>query len=392
MTASNATPDATPNSGSNVIRRIEWATLEGQRPRSAGCNARLGEHGLTVRVPVARITLNDGSSGWGRCRATRQEAQSLIGQPLAALFDSVQGTLPAGMPFDLPLWDLIARCLGQPVYKLAAALRGKSLAGQLRVPCYDTSLYIDDLHLADDDSAAALIADEARQGLARGHRAFKIKVGRGARHLPLAAGTQRDIAVIRAVRAAVGTDATIMIDANNGYNLNLAKQVLQETAACNLFWLEEAFHEDRVLYGDLREWMKAQGLAVLIADGEGEASPSLLNWAKDGVLDLVQYDIFSYGFTNWLHLSKQLDAWGVRTAPHHYGAHVGNFITCHLAPAVDHFAFVEWDEATTPGIDSSHYRIEAGHVLVPELPGFGLALDKEIFANALTKDGYRVGA
>ena len=83
---------------------------------------------------------------------------------------------------------------------------------------------------------------------------------------------------------------------------------------------------------------------------------------------------------------------GVRTAPHHYGAHVGNFITCHLAPAVEHFAFVEWDEVTTPGIDSSHYRIEAGHVLVPELPGFGLALDEDIFANALAKDGYRVGA
>lgn len=68
--------------------------------------------------------------------------------------------MPAGLPFDLPLWDLIARRAGQPVYKLAAALRGKSLAGQLRVPCYDTSLYIDDLHLADDDAAAALIADE----------------------------------------------------------------------------------------------------------------------------------------------------------------------------------------------------------------------------------------
>ena len=73
----------------------------------------------------------------------------------------------------------------------------------LRVPCYDTSLYFDDLHLADEAEAAALIAAEAREGYERGHRAFKIKVGRGARHLPLEEGTRRDIAVIRAVREAL---------------------------------------------------------------------------------------------------------------------------------------------------------------------------------------------
>ena len=276
----------------SMITAVEWATLTGQRPRSAGCNARLGEHGATVRVPLARITTADGSSDWGRCRATPEQAQMLIGQPLDALFDPAYGTLPAGLPFDLPLWDLMAKRSGQPVYKLAAAIHGKSVDGPLRVPCYDTSLYIDDLHLVDDPAAAALIADEARQGWARGHRAFKIKVGRGARYIALAAGTQRDIAVIHAVRAAVGTEARIMIDANIGYNLNLAKRVLAETAGCNLFWLEEAFHEDRVLYTELQAWLKEEGLSVLVADGEGEASPSLLNWAKAGVIDIVQYDIF----------------------------------------------------------------------------------------------------
>ena len=206
---------------------------------------------------MARITLNDGSSGWGRCRATRQEAQSLIGQPLAALFDPAQGTLPAGMPFDLPLWDLIARCLGQPVYKLAAALRGKSLAGQLRVPCYDTSLYIDDLHLADDDSAAALIADEARQGLDRGHRAFKIKVGRG--RAASALGGWHATCSIRAVRAQLRRRHDYdrcqqWLQSQSG------KQVLRGGSVQSLL-ARRAFHESGALC-DLREWMKAQGLAV----------------------------------------------------------------------------------------------------------------------------------
>ena len=36
--------------------------------------------------------------------------------------------------------------------------------------------------------------------------------------------------MIRAVREAVGGDCPLMIDANNGYNLNLTKRVLAETA------------------------------------------------------------------------------------------------------------------------------------------------------------------
>ena len=51
--------------------------------------------------------------------------------------------------------------------------------------------------------------------------------------MELEKGTRRDIAIIRAVRKAVGPDCPIMIDANNGYNLNLAKRVLDETADCS---------------------------------------------------------------------------------------------------------------------------------------------------------------
>jgi L-alanine-DL-glutamate epimerase-like enolase superfamily enzyme len=207
--------------------------------------------------------------------------------------------------------------------------------------------------------------------------------------MPLEAGTARDIAVIQAVRAAVGPQSTLMIDANNGYNLNLAKRVLADTAACNLFWLEEAFHEDRILYQDLKAWLQAQGLPVLIADGEGQASPTLLEWAQEGVVNVIQYDIFSYGFTPWLHLGQQLDQWGVRSAPHHYGGFYGNYAACHLASAIRHFAFVEWDEATTPGIDTAGYKIRDGQVIVPATPGFGLHLDEEIFQRAVAADGWR---
>ena len=376
---------------SATISAIEWGTLVGRRPRQAGCNSRGAVHGQDVQVPLARITSSDGSSGFGACRPfSQREAESFLGDRLDDLIAPGVGVAPRAASLECPLWDLLGNRTGRPVYHLLAETAGKTVSEQLRVPCYDTSLYIDDLHLTTDEEGAALIASEARFGYEHGHRSFKIKVGRGARHMPLLEGNRRDVAVIRAVRAAVGADATLLIDANNGYNLNIAKQILTETADCNLFWLEEAFHEDGVLYEDLHAWIEREGLSVHIADGEGQASPLLLEFARDGFVDIIQYDIFSYGITNWLETGARLDGWNVGTAPHHYGRHVGNYVSGHLAAAVDGFLFIEWDEVSTPGLDGSAYQVNEGQVLLPDAPGFGLALDEELFQQAVAANGFAV--
>jgi len=376
------TPDA--------ITRLEWSALEGRRPRAAGSNARLGAHGDRVRVPLLRITTRSEASGFSVCHAGRDRAAALLGRSLGDLFTE-QGVVRAQwLPLEFPLWDLAGRLAGRPVYALAAEAAGLPVPTALRVPCYDTSLYLDDLHLEGDDEAAALLASEAADGWALGHRAFKIKVGRGARWMPPAEGMRRDIAVIRAVRAAVGPEAVLMLDANNGWNLNLTKHVLSETTACDIYWMEEPFHEDAVLYQDLKDWLQAERLPTLIADGEGEASPSLLRWAQEGLIDVVQYDVFGHGLTRWLSTGKQLDGWGARPAPHHYGGHLGNHVSCHLAPALRGFTFVEWDEAAAPGLDTSGYTLEDGSVFVPDLPGFGLSLDETAFARAVADGGWRM--
>lgn len=374
---------------SAAIARIESAPLVGRRPREAGNNSRLNIHGIDVHLQVMRLTTGDGASGFGLCFAGRDEAEPLLGGDVSELMTDDGRIASSARAFDFPLWDLAGALRGAPVYALAAPAEAP-IRAPLRVPCYDTSLYMNDLHLDSDEAGAALIAAHARQGYEKKHRSFKIKVGRGARHMPLEAGTRRDIAVVKAVRAAVGPAARILIDANNGYNLNIAKRVLAETADCNLFWLEEAFHEDPELYRALHAWMEGEGLSVLIADGEGWASTALMDWARDGFVDVIQYDIFSHGFSNWLDTGARLDNWNVRTAPHHYGRHLGNYVSGHLAAAVQGFTFVEWDETSTPAIDASAYRVEDGHVVIPDAPGFGLALDDAVFRTAVEDGGWEL--
>ena len=372
------------------IDRIECVPLIGTRPREAGCNSRLQVHGLHVRPPIARITTDDGATGFGLSRMSEEDAAGLVGAPLIETFDLENGVSERFRALEYPLWDLAGKLVGKPVYEM---LGGETDAdGVFRARCYDTSLYIDDLHLADDNEAAALIASEALEGKARGHKAYKIKVGRGAMHMPLEQGTHRDILVIRAVRNAVGPDATILIDANNGYNLNLTKQVLGETAEAKVYWMEEAFHEDGSFYANLKEWLNAESIGTKIADGEGGASLNLLQWAEEGLVDIIQYDIFHPGFSRWLELGPQLDEWNVGSAPHHYGGHYGNYVSCHLSAAIKGFEFTEWDEADTPGLDGSGYSISDGLVSVPNAPGFGLNLDEEIYASAVKESGFDVRA
>lgn len=377
---------------SDRIVSIEWACLTGERPRHAGANARLGPHGKTVRVPLARLTAESGAIGFGWSRADRETGEALLGRTLGEVFNAETGVPDRWRAFDIPLWDLAAKAANKPVYSLAAAVAGKPVPDANRTPAYDTSLYFDDLHLTNDQDAADFMASEARDGYAAGHRAFKIKVGRGGLHMDVDAGMRRDIAVVETIRLAVGRDAPLLVDANNGWNLNLTRQFLKATVHTGIYWVEEPFHEDAELYHHLKEWMKSEGLMTLVSDGEGDASPQLLRWAREGLIDVVQYDIFGYGFSRWLALGRELDEWGVRSAPHHYGAHLGNYITCHLAPAIERFTFVEWDEVITPGIDGTQYKIDNGFVIAPNAPGFGLLLDDDRFRDAVSNGGWALQA
>ncbi|WP_135556749.1 mandelate racemase/muconate lactonizing enzyme family protein [Paenibacillus cymbidii] len=373
------------------LDEIEWATLPGERPREAGRNARLAARGRSPVARMARVRIGE-TTGFGMSRISKEQATMLIGASATDMFEENGTVKEKFRALEFPLLDWLGKLAGRSVYDLFAwpggpASRGKN---EIKVPCYDTTLYFDELHLTDDQAAIDWMKREAQEGKDRGHRHFKIKVGRGARWMETRKGLQRDIAVIRAVREVAGPEGKIMIDANNGYTLNMTKEVLMETKDCALYWIEEAFHEDRVLYEDLKEWMTKHGMNVKIADGEGQADPQLMEWAREKIIDVVQYDIMKPGFSEWLHLGARLDAWGAGSAPHSYGNIIGNYASGHLAGAVGGFEFIEWDPADAEGIDGSSYRIEDGLVTIPDLPGFGIQLDDAVFSRSRRDSGWSV--
>lgn len=373
------------------IEEISWAELPYQRPRTAGCNARLGVHGRGGDVPILQIKIG-GVRGFGWCHTLdRKSAEKLAGIPVSALFDADGMLSEEFYGLDFAVLDWLGRTANEPVYRLVAN-RPEKAGKDLRVPCYDTTIYFDELDIRDDAEAVEFICREVDFGLKNGHKNFKVKVGRPGMWMDIGEGMKRDVDIILAVRKRIGPEGKLMADANNGYNLNLAKQFLKATKAAGLHWIEEAFHEDDQLYIRLKQWMKEENMDTMIADGEGWASGGIEEWAKKGLINVLQYDLRSYGFFRWMKLGREMDRYGVLSAPHNYGGFYGNYAQVHFSTAIDGFAFAEWDQAEAEGIDTSAYRISDGMIYVPDKAGFGLELDEDRFRSRVEQKGWKVAS
>jgi L-alanine-DL-glutamate epimerase-like enolase superfamily enzyme len=136
------------------------------------------------------------------------------------------------------LHDLAGVILRKPVYALMGA------KGPTALDIYSGAIYMDDLMPTDNPGGVEAVTAACQMDYDAGYRAFKLKIGRGNKWMPRAAGDRRDIEVTRAVRERF-PDCKILVDANDGYSVDGFLNYLQAVADCNLFWIEEPFDEHR---------------------------------------------------------------------------------------------------------------------------------------------------
>ncbi len=368
------------------VVRIEKAILVGQRPRAAMYNARMVStrhrqgHGRTVRDPIVRLWLSDGTTGIGWSNIERCDAQALLGQDLEVLFFLPVGCTPAGRPLDLVLWDLAAKSRGLPLYRLLGA------RGNTAVPVYDGSIYIDDVGLSDQE-AVRLFREEVQTGQAHGFRHFKIKVGRGAYWMPTQDGLARDALVVRTVRETAGPEARILIDANMGNTHNTALDLMDRCADVGIYWFEEPFAEDAAANEVFKQALRARGYDTLVADGEYYPPPYFFDLVRAGHIDVVQHDFRAYGLTWWRATASRIAEWGALCAPHCWGSHVEHFAHAHLAAATPNYAMLESAPVDMPGIVAEGWEMKDGNLLVPDAPGTGFDVLPKAWQNGLGQEG-----
>lgn len=255
---------------------------------------------------------------------------------------------------DMAAWDALARARGLPLARLLCGVPKP-------IQAYNSK------GLGIMPATAA--ADEAQKLIAEGFRAAKIRVGRR--------DALEDLEVVRAVRAAVGDEVTLMCDYNQALIVSEAIRRGIMLDGEGLAWIEEPIRHDDYA-GCTRI---ADTLDTPVQIGENFDSAFAMQSALSaGAADFVMPDVQRIGgVTGWLRAAALAHAAGIEMSSHLFPE-----ISAHLlsvTPTAHWLEYVDWADAVL----EKPLKIENGSAVPGEEPGSGITWDEEAVGKYLVQ-------
>jgi len=265
------------------------------------------------------------------------------------------------------LWDIVGKTTQQPVYNLL----GGRCRDKIRVYANGWSYQLKE---------PADYARAAEKVIKQGFTALKFD--------PLPAPWRswipkeheaRAVAVVKAVRGAVGPDVDILIDQHRRLAPMHAVRLDRKLAEFNLFWMEEpCLAENAEALAEIR---RATGLPIVI----GEAT-----YLKQGfrpllearAADILNPDVACCGgILELTQIAAMAEPYFVAMSPHNYNSTtVALASTVHASAVMPNFIiteyflpFVEFGDRISP----NQLRPKNGYIELPTAPGLGIDLDEE---------------
>jgi L-alanine-DL-glutamate epimerase-like enolase superfamily enzyme len=335
-------------------------------------------------VTIVRVTDADGHVGIGSgdvMYGFADYARWFLGEDALALeqhaarLANVEFHAGRPWPLDVALWDLAGKVRGEPVWRM---LGGTSP----RLRLYAST--------AVHRSVAETVA-MARRMLDHGFDAMKLRFGRPS--------VDDDLAIVAAVRDAVGDALTLMVDCNQGWRMpwdtarpwdvEHAWSVAERLLADGVYWMEEPLHRgDYAGMAELRARIAEHG-SLLVAGGEMTREPyEFRELLQRGCLDVFQPDaVCSRGISGLAAIGREVVAAGKVFTPHTWGNGIGVLANLHLAAGVagaDGSRWVEWPfDPPEWTLERRDYPLvqplaaDSGWVDLGEEPGLGVHLDED---------------
>ncbi|MCH9010054.1 MAG: mandelate racemase/muconate lactonizing protein [Chloroflexi bacterium] len=209
---------------------------------------------------------------------------------------------------DCGLWDLKGKWLGQPVYRL--------LGGPSRdvIPAYASAL---GYSIEPED-----VARRAKEMVAQGYRGTKWFFRDGPADGP--DGVKRNLKLAETLRASVGEDVDIMLDAWNSWDVPYSINMARRLAEYNVRWLEEP-----VLADKLESYKEIQrNSPILISGGEHEYTRWGFRYiVEHKAMDVLQPDIYwCGGISEAVKICNLASAFDLPVVPHGHSS----YATAHL--------------------------------------------------------------
>ena len=257
---------------------------------------------------------------------------------------------------DTACWDLAAQAAGEPLWKF--------IGGQRReIPCYASeglwlNLTIEEL----EEEAASLKA--------RGFRAMKLRVG---------GRVEEDVERVRAVRAAIGGEVGLMVDANQAWDVETAKRACRAFEPFDLLWVEEPVDHE-----DIRGCAEVAGASgVPICAGETNYNPrGMRELLEAGAADILMPDLERCsGVTGWRRAAALAEEFGKSVTPHLF-----HEACAHLLSAEAHGVWCEympWWES----VIEKPMTLRDGNLVLSDRPGLGVEWKEEALREFAPPEG-----
>ena len=345
-------------------------------------------------VGFTRVTMEDGSQGWGQvstyhsditCQVLhRQVAPWMLGRDMTDLDDALDFVAEREHKFpgsylrramggvDTAIWDQRGKAAGKPVAKLIGGSPGE-------IRAYGSSMKRD---ITPNEEADRLkrLADE------KGFDAFKMRagaeVGRNQDEWP-----GRTEEIIPLMRKAL-PDAALLIDANSCYSPKRAIEVghiLQDNGFSH--------YEEPCPYWELEQTKEVTNALAIDVTG-GEQDCDLATWKRMidmRAVDIVQPDImYLGGLSRTLRVCKMAEAVGIPVTPHCANLSAVTLFTMHLLRAIPNAG--KYLEFAIEGPDyypwqfdlfvEDPYEITDGEATVTDAPGWGFDVNPDWLARS----------
>jgi galactonate dehydratase len=273
---------------------------------------------------------------------------------------------------EMACWDIVGKALNQPVYRLmGGAVRDK-------IKAYANGWYT--VERTPDEFHAA-----ARRAVAKGYRALKFDPFGAGYYEMERAEKVKTIALVEAVRDAVGPEVEILIEMHGRFNPITAIEMSVALAPFKPSWVEEPVPPANMLA--LQKVTDAvRPLGVPVATGERlHTMHDYRELLERHAADIIQPDIAHFGgILNTKKLAAWADTYYVLIAPHNVGGPVATAAALHLAACTPNFKiqenFNDFDEAyvleSAPGLP----KVVDGYFDLPKGPGLGVVMDEDVIA------------
>lgn len=262
-------------------------------------------------------------------------------------------------------WDILGKSLGAPVWQL---LGGKM---RPRIRAYANGWYR-------GPREPQFFAEAAQQMVAMGYTALKFDPFGNAYRFQDRDDERLTIAIVRAVRQAVGDSVDLLIEAHDRFSVSTAVRLGHLLAEFNPMWFETP-----VMSTDIEATIAvARQVPIPVASGERFGSlEQVAALAGSRAVSILQPELLKIGgIARMMKAAGIAEAFEAFIAPHNAQSPLCTVVNTHIGAAIPNVLIQECFDDTNAEwsrrIMTGTVPVRDGYIEVPDTPGLGVELDE----------------